>query len=160
MRRLWPITLLLFFVACAVHFRLHHRYDLERASMSQMLYLPSGKYLKPISFGYHALVADYIFLWSIQYYTDPGFHPRTEYLKHTYDIISELDPHYLDAYRTGAFLIFYDAHDPEAGLKLLDQGFEKNPMEWILPTDAGFYCMMTIKDKKRAAAYFEKASRV
>ncbi len=35
-----------------------------------LLYLPSGKYLKAITFGYSNLAADLIYLWSIQYYSN------------------------------------------------------------------------------------------
>jgi tetratricopeptide (TPR) repeat protein len=125
-----------------------------------MLYLPSGKYLKPASFGYHALLSDFVYLWSIQYYGDPIFSPKMEYLKHTYDIITELDPYYIDAYQTGALFMFYEGRNPKAGLELLDRGIEKNPNEWILPADAGFYCYMNLKDKALAIKYFNKVVKI
>jgi tetratricopeptide (TPR) repeat protein len=154
-------TILAFFLlACGTHFDLYKRYRSQGTFLSQMLYLPSGKYLKPISFGYYTLLSDFIYLWSIQYYGDPGFHPRVEYLKHTYDIITELDPHYLDAYQTGALFMFYEGRNPKAGLDLLDQGLKNNPDQWILPLDAGFYCMMSLKNKEMAAEYFRKASKI
>lgn len=156
----WVPILFIFLVVWLVHYRIHHKYQLKESGFSQLLYLPSGKYLKPASFGYHALLADFIYLWSIQYYGDPLFHPRMEYLKHTYEIITELDPQFMDAYQTGAFLMIYDGRVPEAGLDLLDLGLERNPKEWVLPTDAGFYCMMNLKDRARAIQYFEKADAI
>lgn len=152
--------LILFVLASAVHFDLYKRYRTEDVFLSQMLYLPSGKYLKPASFGYYAVLADFIYLWSIQYYGDPGFHPRMEYLKHTYDLITELDPRFLDAYQTGALFMFYEGRNPRGGLQLLDQGLESNPDQWILPLDAGFYCMMRLNDRKLAAEYFQKAAKI
>lgn len=156
---LTALILLVFLAGVSVHFYLYKRYRSQNVFFSSMLYLPSGKYLKPVSFGYETLVADFIYLWSIQYYGDPGFHPQMEYLKHTYDIITELDPHYLDAYQTGALFMFYEGRNPMAGLKLLEQGIRNNPEEWILPMDAGFYCMMSLKRKDLAAKYFEMASK-
>jgi hypothetical protein len=125
-----------------------------------MLYLPSGKYLKPASLGYYALLSDFVYLWSIQYYGDPAFSPRMEYLKHTYDIIVELDPHYIDAYQVGALFMFFDGRNPDAGLALLDKGIQNNPKEWIIAADAGFYCMMNLKDYQRAGKYFKTAADV
>jgi tetratricopeptide (TPR) repeat protein len=154
------LILIAFLIASVVHFDLYKRYRSQDVFLTQMLYLPSGKYLKPASFGYYAIFADFIYLWSIQYYGDPGFHPRMEYLKHTYDIITELDPRYMDAYQTGALFMFYEGRNPKGGLQLLDQGLEKNPEQWILPLDAGFYCMMRLGDKKLAAEYFEKAAKI
>jgi len=154
------LTLISFLLASVVHYRVHEKYHVQNAFITQMLYLPSGRYLKPATFGYYGIVADFIYLWSIQYYGDPGFHPQMEYLKHTYDIITELDPYYLDAYETGALFMFYEGRNPKGALQLLDQGLEKNPKQWILPLDAGFYCIMRLKDQKLAAQYFEKASRI
>jgi len=152
--------LLCFASAIAVHYDVNRVFQTEQASMSQLLYLPSGKYLKAASFGYDGLLADFIYLWSIQYYGDVRFYPEVQYLKHTYDIITELDPYFLDAYYTGALFMFYEGRNPQAGLALLDEGLKNNPNEWILPVDAGFYCLFNLKDKNLAASYFEKASQV
>jgi hypothetical protein len=149
-----------FLLASVVHYRLHKEYDIHNVLISQMLYLPSGKYLKPATFGYYSIAADLIYLWSIQYYGDPGFHPKMEYLKHTYDLITDLDPQYLDAYETGALFMFVEGRNPKAGLQLLDQGLAKNPNQWILPLDAGFYCIMRLRDQKLAAEYFAKAAKI
>lgn len=154
------LVLLAFLAAAALHFDLYKRYRSQSSLFSSMLYLPSGKYLKPFSFGYHALMADFIYLWSIQYYGDPAAQPKMEYLKHTYDLITELDPHYMDAYQTGALFMFYEGRNPMAGLQLLEQGMRNNPNEWILPMDAGFYCFMTLKRQDLAAKYFERAAKI
>ena len=153
-------VLIVFLAASAMHFHLYKNYQSQGSFISSMLYLPSGKYLKPASFGYHTLLADFIYLWSIQYYGDPGFHPRMEFLKHTYDLITELDPQYLDAYQTGALFMFYEGRNPMAGLELLEQGMKKNPAEWILPMEAGFYCHMNLKRHDLAAEYFERATKI
>ncbi len=160
MKKITLAIILLFLLAGALHHHIYHKFPVKGSLFTQMMYLPSGKYLKPASFGYYGLLADFIYIWSIQYYSDPVFHPHIEYLKHTYDIITELDPQYLDAYQTGALFMFYEGRNPEAGLKLLDKGLQKNPKEWILPTDAGFYCMMILKDKHQAAEYFQKADNI
>jgi tetratricopeptide (TPR) repeat protein len=138
----------------------YSKYRMNSNMFTQMLYLPSGKYLKPVSFGYYNLLSDFVYLWSIQYYGDPIFSPKMEYLKHTYDIITELDPYYIDAYQTGALFMFYEGRNPKAGLELLDKGIAKNPNEWIIAADAGFYCYMNLKDKPLAIKYFEKVVKI
>jgi tetratricopeptide (TPR) repeat protein len=160
MKKLWPLILLIYVLAISVHYQVYNKFRHSGSSFTQLLYLPSGKYLKPASFGYYALLADFVYLWSIQYYGAPQFSPRMEYLKHTYEIITELDPNYIDAYQTGALFMFFDGRNPQAGLALLDKGLQKNPHEWIIPADAGFYCMITLKDYRKAAEYFKKASAV
>ena len=153
-------ALLLLVVSSAIHYRIKTSFRADNSAFTPMLYLPSGKYLKAASFGYYGLLADFIYLWSIQYYGDPRFHPQVQYLKHTYDIITELDPQFIDAYQTGSLFLFSEGKDPEAGLRLLDKGLESNPKEWVLPTSAGFFCYMSLKDKKRSLQYFQKAAAV
>ena len=146
--------------AIAVHYEMNKRYDLTGTSFAQLMYLPTGKYVKYTACGYDNLLADGIYLWSIQYYSDPTFRPHMEYLRHIYELITELDPAFVDAYQTGALFMFYDGRDPKSGFALLDKGFQNNPSQWIIPTNAGFYAMMAMKDNKLADHYFEQASKV
>jgi tetratricopeptide (TPR) repeat protein len=123
-----------------------------------LLYLPSGRYLRVAALGYDELVADALYLWSIQYYGNYDIADRYDYLEHIYkDVITELDPRYLDPYLIGAMIMNAEAHQPEMALRLLDKGIEKNPDQWILPFDAGFLCYQTLKDYGRAATYFDAA---
>lgn len=123
-----------------------------------LLYLPSGRYLKAVSLGFDAIVADALYLWSIQYYSNYAIADRYLYLERIYkDIISELDPRYLDPYLIGSMIMNAEAHEPEMALRLLDKGIAKNPDEWILPFEAGFLCYQTLRDYPRAASYFERA---
>ena len=62
-----------------------------------LLYLPSPEMLKILSLGNPELVADILYIWSIQYYS--GFRPQERflYLETVYDLITELDPLFFDA---------------------------------------------------------------
>lgn len=125
-----------------------------------LMFLPSGQYLHASSLGYRVVMADLIYLWSIQYYG----HHRTEegrrYLWHIYDVITDLDPHFLDAYLVGALIMAVDMRDPEMAIRLLEKGMRNNPEEWLLPVDAGFYCYQDLEDYRRAASYFEQALQI
>jgi len=129
-----------------------------REAASPLLYLPSGRYLKMMSLGFDPILADVLYLWSIQYYSNYRIEDRYRYLEHIYnDIITELDPHYLDAYLTGALIMSAEARRPHSALALLDKGIARNPAAWILAFDAGFLCYNDLKDYVLAASYFEKA---
>src|SRR6266496_2372404 len=91
-------------------------------SVHPLLYLPSGKYLKVMALGFDGLLADGLYLWSIQYYGNYDIKDRYAYLERIYDqVITELDPHYLDPYLVGALIMSGEAHDPEMALRLLDK---------------------------------------
>jgi tetratricopeptide (TPR) repeat protein len=127
----------------------------EKVPGSSIIYIPSGKFLKYATFGYSALAADLIYLWSIQYYSTPTIDDRFTHLDHIFSIISELDPHYTDPYEVGALIAVQEAHDPEAAFKILDLGLEKNPDQWIFPFDAGHIALMQLKDYPLAEKYFK-----
>ncbi|MBI4169484.1 MAG: tetratricopeptide repeat protein [Acidobacteria bacterium] len=132
-----------------------------RPAGSPLLYLPSGRYLRAVSLGFEELLADLIYLWSIQYYGNYAIKDRYLYLERIYSqVITELDPRYLDPYLIGALIMTAEARDPEMALRLLDKGIARNPDEWILPFEAGFVCYNDLSDYPRAAAYFDRALRV
>src|SRR5262249_53275405 len=126
-----------------------------------LLYLPSGRYLKVMALGFDGLVADALYLWSIQYYGSYDIRDRYTYLERIYDqVITELDPHFLDPYFVGALIMTAEARQPEMALRLLDKAVRNNPDEWLPSFEAGFLCYNDLHDYTRAATYFEKALRV
>src|SRR5881397_516312 len=75
-----------------------------------------------------------------------GTHPFL-YLEQIYgQVITELDPHYLDPYLIGALIMNAEARKPEMALALLDRGIARNPDQWILAFEAGFLCYNDLKD--------------
>ena len=124
-----------------------------------LLYLPNGKHLRAASLGHAPLVADLVYLWAIQYYSDYRRVDRYRFVEHVFGkVIAELDPHYADPYWLGALILIVEAHDLDAGLRLLDEGFQKNPDEWILPYLAGWECERAGR-YDRAANYFQSSAR-
>jgi tetratricopeptide (TPR) repeat protein len=125
----------------------------------ELLYLPNGKYLKAISLGHAPLVADGIYLWAIQYYSDYDRQDRYRYVEHIFgNVVAELDPHYTDPYWLGAIILTTEASDLDGGLRLLDKGLQNNPREWVLPYLAGWECDR-VEQYARAADYFDRAAR-
>jgi tetratricopeptide (TPR) repeat protein len=159
-RRRAAAALLVLLAAAAVA---HAAIRLERARAgsragAQVLYLPSGRYLKVASLGFPELLADLVYIWSIQYYGNYDAGQRFAYLEHVYgNVISELDPRYVDPYLVGSMIMSIEAKDHEMALRLLDKGIAANPDEWILPFEAGFICFNSLGDHARAARYFRRA---
>jgi len=131
-----------------------------RSAAEELLYLPNGKHLRLISMGQAPLIADLIYIWAIQYYSNYERSDRYRYVEHVFgDVIAELDPHYIDPYWLGALIMTVEAQDLEAGLRLLDKGIAANPDQWILPYLAAWECYRG-GDYDRAAAYFTAASEI
>jgi len=136
------------------------RMGLERSGEQELLYLPNGKYLKLASLGHAPLLADLLYLWAIQYYSNYERADRYRYVEHVFnEVITELDPHYVDPYWLGALIMTVEAGDLEGGLRLLDKGRRNNPDDWALPYLAGWECYHAERFE-RAADYFEIAARI
>lgn len=127
---------------------------------SSIIYLPTGKHLKFTSFGNSAMMADLIYIWAIQYYSNYKIPDRYEHLERIFSIIAELDPQYLDPYEVGALIAVYEARDVELAFKILDMGLEKNPDQWIFPFQAGHYAQRFLQDFNIAKEYYEKAMKI
>jgi len=124
-----------------------------------LLFLPSGEYLAAASLGYEIMLADLIYLWSIQYYGHRRTSEGRRYLWQIYTTIADLDPKFIDAYTTGALVMASDMSNPEMAIELLELGIERNPESWLLPLDAGWYSYMSLDDPEAAERYFQEAAQ-
>jgi tetratricopeptide (TPR) repeat protein len=132
----------------------------ERIASEELLYLPNGKHLKLASMGQAPLIADALYLWAIQYYSNYQRADRFKYVEHVFgDVIAELDPHAIDTYWLGAMILSVEARDLEGALRLLEKGFSYNPDNWLLPYMAGWECHQ-YGQYGRATTYFQKAAMV
>jgi hypothetical protein len=149
------------------------------------LYITSGRALRYMTAGYHALAADLYWIRTIQYYgntklklnggsTDPaaigrhgsGGDEATQYnlLHPLLDLTTELDPRFNIAYRFGAIFL---AETPPAGpgrpdlaIALLEKGLRARPDKWEYMQDIGFVHYWWTHDFKAAADWFQRASEI
>jgi len=123
--------------------------------LSEMMYFPSGRFLRGMLCGHEMVAADLVWLRAIQYY---GHHTLTDlqydWLVHIFEILTVLDPHFIRGYRLGGLLISEDAGQPKAAITLLRKGMFSNPERYELPFDIGFINFIVTKDYRRAARYF------
>jgi tetratricopeptide (TPR) repeat protein len=127
---------------------------------ASVLYLPKAEYLKYATFGYDEILADLIYIWAVQYYSNYSIFNRFQYLDHIFEVIAELDPDYIDPYDIGAMISIDQAKDIATAFNILDRGLEKNPDEWLFPFMAGHYAQRFIKDYKIAQDYYKKAMEI
>jgi hypothetical protein len=129
----------------------------------ELLYLPSPEMLKIMSLGNTGLVADILYLWSIQYYSMFRPNERFLYLETIYNLITDLDPLYFDAYRIGALIMEIQTGGDQARLKktvrgLFDKGLGNLPGSWQLAEAAAWDLFMRFHDQEAALHYAEIAA--
>lgn len=136
------------------------RWDAHPTPTEEMLYFPSGRLLQQAALGHQAMFADLAWLRAIQYY---GEHRRTDrrfpLMRHIFDVVTTLDPLFVNAYAFGGLVLAQDAADVDGGISLLRKGMVRNPENWVLPFETGFLYYVTVKDLKLASLYFSRAAR-
>jgi hypothetical protein len=131
-------------------------------SIEETLYLSSST-LKRLSFGYKELLADIYWMRAIQYFGSKGLtERRPDFLYHYFDIITDLDPKFVNAYRYGGTFLAepppIGLGDIEKGTILYDKGRNNNPANYHLPLEEAFIYYLYAKDYKKAAERFKEAS--
>lgn len=121
--------------------------------------LPPGKTLKILSFGFHELTADMLFIWTIQFYSTYNLSNRFDYLENIFNAITDLEPRYKDVYIVGSWIMALEAKDIEMAIRLLEKGSRNMPDQWIFDYEASFYAYRDLKDYDRAVKYLQKAAQ-
>ena len=122
------------------------------------LYLPEPEYVQRLAVGYDHFLADFLWLRSIQAF---GAYFDTlaevDQVITFYDVITDLDPHFIAPYVFGNMVIGEEAGDFEGAYALLDKGIEHNPDTYILAYEAAFIALWLEEDGERARKYVRLA---
>ena len=125
----------------------------------------SPNILKVMSLGYDEIVADIYWFRALQYFGNPDIQKKIkkpELVYKYFDIITELDPKFVSAYRYGGMFL----SDPlplgfgrlDLGTLLYDKGRKHNPENFRIPLEQGFQYFFFSEDKETAAELFMEAS--
>ncbi|MFN8551324.1 MAG: hypothetical protein U0103_07545 [Candidatus Obscuribacterales bacterium] len=124
--------------------------------------LPTPKTASLFSLGFDSLMADFYWLLLMQYVGDHSSRVVDKYSK-SYDylnLITELDPHFGEAYFFTAFLIGSEMKRPQLAAELLDKGIAANPREWSIPFVAGINQYLYARNEHKAASYYRLAAKL
>jgi hypothetical protein len=129
----------------------------------QLLYLPTPEILKLASLGNQGFMADLLFMWSIQYYSQFKFDEKFLYLETVFDLVTDLDPRYFDAYRIGALIMsLQKSGDPAqhkaAVVRLYDKGLANIPDSWELAEVAAWDAHLVLNDQELAVRWMKTAA--
>lgn len=129
-----------------------------RAPEGELELLPPPALARALALSYDVVAADLFWVRTILYF---GTHVETDgrfpKLARLLDLVVALDPHFLDAYRTGALFLSFFAKDLPGAIRLLERGAQANPQRWELPHDLGRLYMIFAKDPAQAMAWFRRA---
>lgn len=133
-------------------------------SIEEAVYFSSST-LKRMSLGYSEIMADIYWLRAIQYFGDSERklnEKRPDTLYKYFDILTDLDPKFVNAYRFGGTFLAepppFGLGDIEKGIELFDKGRKNNPENFRLPLEEAFLYYLYQKDYERAAELFKEAS--
>src|SRR5215472_6688035 len=138
----------------------------KEATLEEVLYLPSGKVLKRMSLGYSGLLANIYWTRAVQYFGGHFQEKSTHYdlLDPLLEITTDLDPHLIPAYQTGAIFLSQQvplgAGQPDKAVALLERGIRENPEYWRLYFTLGFVHYVDRRDYKAAQEAFDNGSQV
>lgn len=128
--------------------------------IAELAYYPSGRWLRAMSFGESALLADLTWLRAVQYYGERRQIDNTfRLLYHAFDVVTNFDPHHRNAYIFGGTSLAQEGKQFERGAELLEKGRANDPDEWIYPFELGFLYYVQEGDYFRSALWFQEAIR-
>lgn len=143
---------------------LQTRLDRRMAGMEvpgELLYVPSGTFLKQTALGYDQAWADLLWFRTIGYYADQVTEVgKFTYLYHMLDIITTLDPKWLYPHMFGGITLSLDLDRPDLANKLLEKALVEHAGNWKVPFLIGFNAYFGMGDARTAARYIEQASRL
>jgi len=119
-------------------------------------YIPSSGFLKVASLGQENFWADLVFIWSIQFFDRYADEVRDTYLFHTYDVITDLDPLFTEAYVFGNLFLSLDRRW-DLIYELTDKSLEADPKIWMPAWDASTYAFFQAHDYQSAKKYIDCA---
>ncbi len=152
----------LLLVSIPFQFRIDSERGKFKAIKNTVLLTPET--LKIMSLGYDEIIADIYWLRGIQYFWGQEFliDRDQELTRKYFDIITELDPKFLNAYRFGASFLG-EPHplglgNIELGSMLYEKGKMNLPYNFRLPLEQGFMYYLNTDQHSKAAEYFYEAS--
>ncbi len=133
-------------------------------SHEELIYMPSGKFLKGAALGYDEILGDLLWIKALGYF---GSHSATDqsytWLGHILDIVTTLDPLYHPPYEFGGIALAAEAGDVDSSIALLKKGMDhvppNHPRYYYLPFFLAFDYMYYKEDYLTAAHYLEQAAK-
>ncbi|MGI6524617.1 MAG: hypothetical protein ACOX2O_04910 [Bdellovibrionota bacterium] len=130
-------------------------------STQEVLYLPNGKALKLLSFGYQKVLSHIIWFKTVNYF---GKHFKSDreytWLNQMCNLVTNLNEDATYAYDFCALMLAWEAEKPGLALHLLNKAIANNPRVWRYYYLRGIYHSFFFKDAELASADFRYGARL
>ncbi|MCL4479227.1 MAG: hypothetical protein M1381_09055 [Deltaproteobacteria bacterium] len=138
----------------------YNKKPLKTDEFQELAFFPSEPFIKAAVFHYDNFFSDISWMQSVQYI---GKHLATDrefnLLYHIYDVVTKLDPRFIDAYNFGAIMLAQYNKDAPSAMNLLKLGMKRDPDSWEIPFQAGFIAFTIYKNNAIALHYFKIANK-
>lgn len=159
------ISVIILLIFISIPFQIKIDINRDKFGSIKDTLLVNSSILKNVSLGFDELLSDIYWFRALQYFGSDEirmFKKDPELLYNYLDLITDLDPKFVNAYRFGGTFLAeplpIGLGDLDKGLKLLDKGRNNNPENFRLPYEQAFLNYLYTKDYLRASELFNEAS--
>ena len=165
MKRIFPIFILLLIVL--VYGNVSSKIWISRKQLHDNIlpgYVIPSKFSRILALGHQGLLSDFIFLKTITFLGGKNTQGLTlvkddwDYVFRSLDVVTDLDPYFVDPYFLTEGLLAWDAGKPAEANTLLEKGMKYRTTDWRLPYFVGFNNFYFLKDYKRASEFMMKTA--
>jgi hypothetical protein len=143
-------------------FLVHHKlekFQPHQKSIESYMYIPSGNFLKPLTFGFNQVIADYFWIKTVGYFGEHLMSDRHyPWLYHMLDLVTTLDPQFIWPYYFGGITLSLEAHQVEQSNLILKKAIHYYPDNWRFLFFLGFNYWYHDNNLLMAATYLKRAA--
>lgn len=127
--------------------------------------LPSA-FSRVLAFGYQGLLSDFEFLQAMTFFGGRSVEGQSmtdadwDFFTRSLDVVTDLDPYFLDPYVLGEGLLVWDAQRFEQANALLEKGIRHRTWDWQLPFYVGFNHFYFLRDYATGGRYVMQAAEL
>lgn len=129
-------------------------------------YIIPSKFSRILALGNQGILSDFLFLKIATFIggrSGTGISLNEEdwqYVIRSLDVVTDLDPYFVDPYMLAEGLLAWDAGKPEAANQLLTKGMKYRTSDWRLPFFIGFNNFYFLKNFEIASGFIMTASQL
>lgn len=133
----------------------------NKEQIREVLYLPNGKGLQFVSFGFQNALSQILWFNTINYFGKHYAHDRNyHWLGHMCNLVTDLNPQALHTYRFCSLMLAWEANFPENAIELLNKAIKYHPNNWELLYLRGATRLIFLNDNTNAKSDLIQAARL